>query len=260
MEPFVTIYSITYNQKDIIHRMIMDVNRLDYPRDKLEIIILDDGSTDGSLSLLEGLAQCNPIAMKVLSVNHEDDYLSAKRWNQCISASSPQTEVFIQIDDVRLRSDFIHQHVKWHTGLGEYLITGAKFEGDDETWDLNACRRSVLAGLNGSASECNFLAIWGASLSFTRKIVDRVWKEPYDKPYDERMRGWGFQETEFAYRVQSTGTKLIYDPAAGVFHKNHSKETEIHRGLEREMLVQKGMEQNERYLCVKHNLRELPWW
>ncbi len=260
MFPFVTVYSITYNQRHIVRQTILDLFSQDYLKDRYEIVILDDGSVDGTLGMLKQLVNICPVSMRVLFVRHKADYLSAKRWNQCIAESSPHTEVFVQIDDVQLRPDFLRQHIKWHIQDSDFLVTGAKFEGEGETWDLKACQRNVLAGPNGSAAECNFLAAWGASLSFTRKMMERVYQEPYERPYDERMTGWGFQETEFAYRMQRAGTKIIYDPKAGVFHRNHSNKDELLRGLDRDRLVSKGKAENERYMCEKHRLQDLPWW
>ena len=256
-----TVYTITYNQCEIVKRTILGLFNQDYPQDCYEIVVLDDGSNDGTLKTLNVLAQKSPVPLRVLSCVHEADYLSAKRWNQCISASSALTEVFIQMDDVCVRPDFIRQHTKWHALGPQFLVTGAKFEGQSVTWDLSACRRGRLAGPGGRATEIEiFTAVWGASLSFTRTLMERVYRAPYERPYDERMAGWGFHEVEFACRVKKAGATIIYDPAAGVFHKEHTADTEERRGLRRERLLREGMENNEQYLLRKHGLQKLPRW
>lgn len=258
--PFVTVYGITYKQKDIVKATVLGLFSQNYPSNRYEIVILDDGSDDGTKEMLEKLAEHSPVPMRVLAVKHEAHYLSAKRYNQCIAAASQETKVFVQVDDVRVRGDFIWQHVKWHLQEGDFLVTGAKFEGETETWDLAACRRGYLAGPDGSAVECDFQAAWGASLSFTRRMMERVWQEPYDKPYDERMTGWGYHEIELAWRMKQAGARVIYDPAAGVFHQCHTERTEWTRGLDRERLIREGTEQNVKYICEKHGFKELPEW
>ena len=258
--PFVSIYTITYRQKQRVQKTVGDLLRLDYPADRYEIIVLDDGSGDGSYEALCDLAADAAVRIKVLQTRHEADYLSARRWNQCIAAANPASTIFIQIDDVWTRPDFIKAHLRWHRLPEEHLVTGAKFEGDHETWELSACQRKILASQDSGAAPCNFLAVWGASMSFTRRMAARVAQEPYDRPYDERMVGWGFQEVELAYRMQIAGARLVYDPAAGVFHPNHTRETEQARGLDREALVDKGFSQNERYVVQKHSIESLPWW
>jgi hypothetical protein len=34
----------------------------------------------------------------------------------------------------------------------------------------------------------------GASLSYPRALVAAFWREPFERLFDERMTGWGFQE------------------------------------------------------------------
>lgn len=257
----VTVYTITYNQCEIVERTVRGLFEQNYPKSKYEIIVLDDGSTDNTPKMLAGLVQQSPVPMKVLSCSHEGDYLSARRWNQCIASSSPQSQVFIQIDDVRVRTDFIRQHIKWHAQGPWFLVTGAKFEGPSEVWGLPACRRSSLAGPQGKAVEVeSFTAVWGASLSFSRALMNSVYQAPYELPYDEQMTNWGYQEVELAFRMKKAGAHIIYDPAAGVFHQDHNAETEARRGLSRQSLVRSGTENNQQYILKKHGLNEIPRW
>jgi glycosyltransferase involved in cell wall biosynthesis len=257
----VSVYTITYNQCEIVKRTILGLLAQDYPPEQYEIVVLDDGSDDDTLETLNHLADQSPVQMVAISKLHEADYLSAKRWNQCIAGCSDQTQVFIQIDDVCVRPDFIRQHTKWHAQGEQFLVTGSKFEGPTETWDLSSCRRGRLAGVEGRAAEVEvFTAVWGASLSFSRALMEKVYRPPYELPYDERMTGWGFHEVELACRLQRAGARTIYDPAAGVYHQDHTTETETRRGLNREKLVRDGIENNEQYLLRKHGLSILPRW
>ncbi len=257
----VTVYIITYNQCEIVTRTIRGLFGQDYPSDQYEIIVLNDGSDDNTLDRLQTLARKSPVPMLVLNCAHEADYLSAKRWNQCIAAASATSQVFIQVDDVRLRPDFVRQHMKWHEKGPWFLVTGAKYEGPTETWDLSSCRRARLPGPNGEASQTTFFtAVWGASMSFSRRLMERVYRPPYESPYDEQMSGWGFHEVEMACRMKKAGAQIVYDPAAGVFHEDHSPESEARRRLNREKLVRMGIKNNEQYLLGKHSLTELPRW
>lgn len=47
--PLVTLVIVNYNGKDYIDRCCKSLFDLDYPQDKLEFIVVDNGSTDGSL-------------------------------------------------------------------------------------------------------------------------------------------------------------------------------------------------------------------
>jgi len=56
-EPIVSIVVPAFNEAGHIGKTIESLLQVEYPRDKLDIIIVDDGSTDETLSIAEGYAQ-----------------------------------------------------------------------------------------------------------------------------------------------------------------------------------------------------------
>lgn len=259
--PFVTVYNITYNQCDILRNVISRLFQQDYPPEYWQLVVFNDGSDDGTLELLNQQSTVSPVPMLILSEAHQSDYMSARRWNQCISHGIENSDVFIQLDDVLTHPDFIRQHVKWHMQAVDYLVTGSKFEGDHETWRLEACRRASLATKDGGANEISFYkAVWGASLSFRKTLMERVFHPPFECPYDERMVGWGYHEIELALRMHNVGGRIIYDPAAGVYHQDHTPESERKRGFNREKLIEAGSSFNLEYIRRKHQITDLERW
>jgi glycosyltransferase involved in cell wall biosynthesis len=256
----VTIFAITYRQRDKVLQLMRDLARQEYSPTLFELVVLDDGGDDGTFDAARAESAGMPYAVTLLLRHHEADYMSAKRWNECIAAADPSSKVLVQVDDVRVRQDFLQQHLKWHS-QAHTVVTGAKFEGDEETWDLAACRRAHLAGPGGEARSISaWTAAWAASLSYPRALVDAVTHEPFDLPYDERMVGWGLHEVELAYRMVVAGADLVYDPAAGVFHQNHTAASEEARAIDRAHAIGQGYRRNEQYVCTKHDLRSLPRW
>jgi GT2 family glycosyltransferase len=256
----VTVFTITYRQRDKVLQLIQDLARQDYPADRFEVVVLVDDGNDGTFDAVRSESSTVPYSLKPILREHEADYLNAKRWNECIAAADPSSEVFIQVDDVRVRPDFLRQHLKWHQQASA-IVTGAKFEGDEPTWDLATCRRSHLAGPEGEARFVSvWTAAWGASLSYPRPLVEEVTDRPFDLPFDERMTGWGLHEVEMVYRMTVAGGNLVYDPAAGVFHQNHTATSEVARGIDRVRAVEEGYQRNEKYVCAKHGLNSLPRW
>lgn len=259
--PYVTVISITYNQRDILALTLSDLFNQDYPLDRYNLVILDDGSTDGTGELLRAATDRSPIPLRVLSTHHESDYLTALRYNQCVAEANPETEVFIQVEDSRLRCDFIRCHADWHQSRNDVIVTGPKFEGWEVTWNLEDCPRGHLAGIGRTATRGHpFTAVWGASMSFTRRAMNRACHCPEERPFDELMTGWGYHEVEFAYRMVAAGCDVVYDPRVGVFHRHHTPQSEAKRGLDRDNLVRKGTAKNEAYLLLKHKLQALPRW
>jgi glycosyltransferase involved in cell wall biosynthesis len=61
----VSIMVITYNQKDFVREAVLSAVNQDYRL--LEVVVSDDGSTDGTAEILDELAQQYPDRLKVLS-------------------------------------------------------------------------------------------------------------------------------------------------------------------------------------------------
>jgi glycosyltransferase involved in cell wall biosynthesis len=259
-ESCVSVITMSYNQREKLLLLAEDLGHQDYDLDLLELVAIDDGSTDLTTGALRDLAARLPYRVKVLRRERAGDYLSALRWNDAIAHADPRTNVFVQVDDVRVRPDFIRRHAGWHDD-NLRLVTGAKFEGDEMTWDLSTCRRARLAGPSASAAPVHaWTACWGASLSYSRRLVKLVSDSEHDRPYDERMKGWGHQEVEFAYRCHLAGAQLIYDPAVGVFHQNHGPVNDAGRGLDHAQAKALGDARNSAYVRRKHGLDALPQW
>lgn len=257
----VTAFTITYGQREKVLALLGDLARQDHPAELLEVVVLDDGSPDGTVDAVERVAAQLPYRMIVLRREHEDDYLSARRWNECIAAASTESQIFVQLDDVRVRPDLISRHVGWHSDGRLRVVTGAKFEGGSETWELPNCRRHSLAGSDGGARETTaWTAAWGASLSYSRELVEKLDASSHERPFDEHMTGWGFHEVEFVYRAMRTGAVLVYDPAVGVFHQDHTPDNDQGRAIDHAARRARDAERNERYVLRKHGLRELPRW
>jgi glycosyltransferase involved in cell wall biosynthesis len=92
--PKVTLFFITFNQRDIAVRTLQDALAQDYPASKLDIIVLDDGSSDGSYAALLEAAACARPRVKIIAGSHDVHYRSAALWNRCIAAATPDTEIF----------------------------------------------------------------------------------------------------------------------------------------------------------------------
>ena len=54
--PFVSVCTPTYNRRPFIEQMIRCFDHQDYPKDKLEWIIIDDSSDDSSSEIVEKIA------------------------------------------------------------------------------------------------------------------------------------------------------------------------------------------------------------
>lgn len=71
--PFVSVHIPVYNEKAVIQRLLDSILSFDYPRDKLEIIVVDD-SNDGTTALLRSYEQRHPRLVKVMHREQRDGF------------------------------------------------------------------------------------------------------------------------------------------------------------------------------------------
>jgi GT2 family glycosyltransferase len=137
-------------------------------------------------------------------------------------------------------------------------------EGPAETFEPTACSRwKLMKGTEKSvrAYSCCFQAVFAKSMSYTRAMSESLAETGQSGPFDERMEGWGYHETEFAFRARQNGVKCIYDVDCAVYHPSHNPRDEMtYRNIDRNIVVRSGTARNIEYFCRKHRLTELPPW
>jgi GT2 family glycosyltransferase len=261
--PRISVLLPTYRQPDILALTLRDLGAQDYPPGAWELVILDDGSKDES-------------AKTALDATHEDITVTVKRqvlggmyshavlFNELLRLANPESDVFIHVEDVRLRPDFLIQHAKWHCTEEAFVVTGPMCEGHIKTFEPSACSRWALMGMSGVSSRayrCCFQAVFAKSMSYPRILLNKLKELGDPNPFDASMGGWGYHETEFAYRAELSGAICVYDVECAVYHPPHDAKTELeYRGVDRARAQSEGTAQNVEYLCRKHGLTTLPEW
>jgi len=69
--PFVSILIPSFNEQDTIIKTLQSVTNLDYPRDKLEIIVINDGSTDNTKEKVIKFIKNNNFKIKLINQKNQ---------------------------------------------------------------------------------------------------------------------------------------------------------------------------------------------
>src|SRR5690242_10367663 len=69
IEPFVSLLIPAYNEGDVIERKIRNSLALDYPPDRLEIVVASDGSKDDTAEVAQRLADGTRVRVLAFPVN-----------------------------------------------------------------------------------------------------------------------------------------------------------------------------------------------
>lgn len=196
----------TYNRREIVRRSLETLLPQDFPSSRYEIIVVVDGSTDGSAA---ALAELKP-ACAFRVIEQENRGLAGAR-NTGFRAAQAELVLFLD-DDMRCDPGLISAHVQSHERVGEAVVFGALFLSSDSKANL--------------ASECFKREIGAFHLRHARdntskwQVTDCVFSNS-SLPRELLTAAGGFDEhfrmredLELGMRLEKKGVRMEYAPEA----------------------------------------------
>jgi hyaluronan synthase len=134
LEPPVSIVITAFNEEDAIRRTIAACYAADYPREKLEVIVVDDGSTDGTVRELERCTRRWPdLVVEKFEKN------KGKREAMAAGARIAKGEILLYVDsDSFIRRDGIRAMVQ---GFADPRVAAVAGHTDVANARVNALTR-----------------------------------------------------------------------------------------------------------------------
>jgi 1,2-diacylglycerol 3-beta-glucosyltransferase len=174
-EPTVSIVVAARNEEDTIHRSLESLADLDYPVDKLEVVLVDDQSTDRTHEIMQSAANRNG-HFKVVSVTGQEGHLRGKANAIAIGIDQSHGEIIFLTDaDCVVPRSWIRAMLNEYdksTGLvASYTLLDSNnsFEGMQSLdW---AFLHTLAAGGVGLRRP---LSCFGNNLTFRRRAYDEV--------------------------------------------------------------------------------------
>jgi peptidoglycan/xylan/chitin deacetylase (PgdA/CDA1 family)/GT2 family glycosyltransferase len=112
----------TYNRRQVlVSQCLPSLLNQDLPADQYEVIVIDDGSTDGTTAALHELRPSCVLRI----VEQQNQGLSRSR-NTGIAMAKGDLVMFID-DDIVCRADLFRRHVEAHTGTEPVVVHGALY-------------------------------------------------------------------------------------------------------------------------------------
>ena len=215
--PFVSVVIPTHNRKEKLARLIRSILQSSYPPNKLEIIVVDDASTDGTCKYIKKLFP------QVKIIRNEKEKLLAESRNIGIRASKGKY-VFIIDDDNIVDKDTIRKLVEFMEKHPEVGVAGPLM------YFLNDPKRIWCAGVKRNywttiTKLVGFNTVDNGQLKKPYESEDfpnafMVRRELFEKVglFNSKIFPIHYDEGDFCQRVIRIGYKVMVVPTARVWH------------------------------------------
>ena len=208
----VSVIVSIYNEAAILPVTLPSLLSQDYPKEKTEIIIVDDASTDETPQLLNSHEWKESITI----ISHIENRGRAATRNSGIKASTGDLLIFIDCD-IEVELDFISRHVEYHynenvIGLVSHLHTRDTQSKDKYLRYIFFGKRG--AGIIGSNKPLPFNYFIQTCSSIKLDAINKTGK------YNEELPTYGI-DLEYAYRLGKNFPRgLFYSEYINVYMHN----------------------------------------
>jgi len=195
-----------------------------------EIVVVDNGSTDGTPSVVAAWKDAHPVPVQLLS---EPRPGKACALNRALPAARGELLAFTD-DDCRFDGDWVNALLRHDAADAGLVLRSGRIELGDKT-DLpvtvNLSREPRRWTLAANSARHDFIGreIYGCNMAFRRALADRI--GPFDEDFGPGSRFFAGEEVDYAYRAYLDGATLAYDPDMVVYHYHGRKTVAAGRAL-----------------------------
>lgn len=213
--PQLSIIIPTYNRNQILLKALDGYSHQTAQAEILEILVIDDGSTDGTAAAVALFAETSPIAIRCLA-NPRKGQGSAR--NVGIREAKGAL-LLLGDDDIIPAPTLVAEHLAWNRRYpADNFATMGRVSWSPE---VHPTPFMEWLGLDGvlfgfgrltPGQEVGFEFFYFCNATIKRNFLIR------NGMFDERFRAYGYEDTELAYRLTKQGLRVVYNPQAIGYH------------------------------------------
>jgi glycosyltransferase involved in cell wall biosynthesis len=245
-EPFVSVIVPTHNRAAWLRQTLASLEGQSFPIDCYEVIVVDNGSTDGTAALLDNLS--TSYSLHHLYLPKEASFEASAARNAGIRASRGNILLFID-SDIVVGKRFIEHHVAFHRAAENMCVVGIVLYLPEQDLGEQAVRDgSFVKGLTVSTPDPLETPLFCFSENLAQYRVPwfvchsgnfSVGKVQLEMAglFDEWHKTWSIEDLELAYRLHRHGVRFAFSKRAVGYHLHHDtvprpeKLESVHQGL-----------------------------
>lgn len=179
--PLVTVAVLAYNRRDALRANLTKLrDELDWPRDRLEVIVVDNASTDGTAEML--CSEFDEVRLIRSDVN-----TGVSGWNRAFEAGTGDWFLVLD-DDCYITGDALHRAIGGAREHGADLVSFRVKSSDENVHVFNEFYDTGLLAFWGCSALLSARAarelggfdpgifIWGHEAEFVARLLDRGWR------------------------------------------------------------------------------------
>ena len=215
MSKFLSVVIPTYNRKEKLEMVLDSLNKQTYPKNKFEVLVIDDGSKDGTEKMLDTFKP----SFDLKYFKSRKKGANAAR-NLGIKKARGEI-VFFTGDDIILDKNLLKEHMKYHIKFEEIVIVGRTLPWPEfvETPFRKFNKERSLIHYKKLKNQKNDLkgahCFSAGNASLPRKIFLAVGL------FDEDLAKYGWQDIEFGYRLEKKKIKRMFNENAIAYHYHY---------------------------------------
>lgn len=208
--PFITVVIPTYNRKESLLVTLRALERQTLGRDLFEVVVVSDGSTDGTREALNSATF--PYRLRLMEQQNSGP--SAAR-NLGARAACGKVIVYLD-DDIESDPDFLNVHAQGHAIDDRLVLIGPQSMPKKEwfpvwvAWEHRMLEKQY-ARFRSGEWEAGPNNLYSGNFSVRREFLIEV------GGFDERFLRQ--EDVELGYRLEAAGLHFKFDPLANGLHR-----------------------------------------